>query len=278
MVERTESETYLMAEGRKLRLAAGLALGLLAPVTLAGCVAAPPPRSHGHPDYYDYYYYPRLEIYYVVHTGYWYYRDRGHWRRDRHPPHGFRPDQHRHVVVRDRDPWTHHDEYRRRYPPNADRWPGDRRDRDYDRDRGDYDRDRDRDRDYDRDRDRGDYDRNRDRDRDGDYGRDGDRESDWNRDRDRDGDRDSDRNRDRDREADRDRDARPEDQRRRDGDRQSPEWRRDEGTRSQPDRDRSPPAQAGREDDRRRPPEARDGRDDDGDGGGYWEDLQRRRR
>jgi hypothetical protein len=59
----------------------------------AGCVPGPPyygppPYYHYHPSVYDYYYYPRAQVYFQFTTGIYYYRDGGVWVTSRIlPPH-----------------------------------------------------------------------------------------------------------------------------------------------------------------------------------------------
>ena len=53
-------------------------------VLLAGCVYdpfyyGPPPHSHYSPYYYDYYFYPSVQVYFHFTTGYYFYRDGGVW-------------------------------------------------------------------------------------------------------------------------------------------------------------------------------------------------------
>jgi hypothetical protein len=57
-------------------------------VILTGCVYdpfyyGPPPHSHYSPYYYDYYFYPSVQVYFQFTTGYYFYRDRGVWARAR---------------------------------------------------------------------------------------------------------------------------------------------------------------------------------------------------
>jgi hypothetical protein len=75
----------------------------------------PPPRP---PHYYDYWYYPYWRVYFHIYTGWYFYHDRGHWRRVRRlPPHMRLDWRRRHLLnIRDRKPWQRHDEHRRKYP------------------------------------------------------------------------------------------------------------------------------------------------------------------
>ncbi len=60
---------------------------------LTGCVYdpyyyGPPSHSHYSPYYYDYYYYPSVQVYFHFTTGFYFYRDRGVWLKVRVlPPH-----------------------------------------------------------------------------------------------------------------------------------------------------------------------------------------------
>ena len=60
-------------------------------VILTGCVYdpfyyGPPPHSHYSPYYYDYYFYPSVQVYFQFTTGYYFYRDRGVWIKTRALP------------------------------------------------------------------------------------------------------------------------------------------------------------------------------------------------
>ena len=73
--------------GRRIKIA--IALGLS--VTFAGCVYdpvyyGPPAYPDYHPNYYDYYYYPSVGVYFHFTSGYYYYRDRDRWVRVKRLP------------------------------------------------------------------------------------------------------------------------------------------------------------------------------------------------
>ena len=60
-------------------------------VILTGCVYdpfyyGPPAHSHYSPYYYDYYFYPSVQVYFQFTTGYYFYRDRGVWIKTRALP------------------------------------------------------------------------------------------------------------------------------------------------------------------------------------------------
>ncbi|MBE9552151.1 MAG: hypothetical protein IMF05_01680, partial [Proteobacteria bacterium] len=122
-------------ERRKLvRLMAGTAAIALMP-GLAGCVVertvyqpAPVPRPvYRPPEYYNYYYYPNVAVYYHIQTGfYWYFTD-GYWRRSRRLPRHIHLRGPRHTfVIRDENPYQRHRDHRRRYGgPHRGRGPDD---------------------------------------------------------------------------------------------------------------------------------------------------------
>jgi hypothetical protein len=135
-------------------------LTLLAATVLAGCAYAPyhsggAVRDYdygyagsGYSDSYydDFYYYPRVGIYFNIHSGYYYYQHEHRWIRTRtlprhyrlHPDHRVRMKAHRSQPYRD---YKHHSQ---RYRGDRDHWRHhDRRDDsrgDRDRDRRRYDR------------------------------------------------------------------------------------------------------------------------------------------
>ncbi|MCK5273423.1 MAG: hypothetical protein KAR37_02150, partial [Alphaproteobacteria bacterium] len=146
-------------ERRKLvRLMAGTAAIALMP-GLAGCVVertvyrpAPAPRPvYRPPEYYNYYYYPNVAVYYHIQTGfYWYFTD-GYWRRSRRLPRHIRLRGPRHMfTIRDDNPYQRHRDHRRSYggPHRGygpdDRWRYDRNDRNRGRDDDDQGNGRDR--------------------------------------------------------------------------------------------------------------------------------------
>lgn len=112
----------------KITIAKSLAAAVLvlsATSGLTGCtvqshrVYSPPPNQvhTWYPQ--DYFYYPGVRVYFHIHSGYYWYHDRGRWHRSRRLP------PYLAVVHRDRvrirvdshEPWRHHQEHVRRYPP-----------------------------------------------------------------------------------------------------------------------------------------------------------------
>lgn len=97
-------------------------------------------------DYVDYYYYPDVEVYFHILTGYYFYHDHGHWIRTKRLPTHIHLHHHRrhHLKYRGDKPYLDHDKHRHDHPSYSrpsDRY-GDRH-RDRDRDRVDYPRDKD---------------------------------------------------------------------------------------------------------------------------------------
>jgi hypothetical protein len=103
-------------------------LVLLVGSGLAACRAEPyrpaPPYPHAY-DYrwypYDYFYYPSVGVYFHIHTGYYWYRDHGHWVRVRRLP------AHIVILARDRqrirvehgEPWRYHQRHLEHYRPRV---------------------------------------------------------------------------------------------------------------------------------------------------------------
>lgn len=76
----------------------------------------PPPPAH---IWFDFWYYPHVSVYYDYRLGFYYYPSGGRWIKVRVlPPHlRGRLGSHVDVRSRDRDPWRHHEEHRRKHPP-----------------------------------------------------------------------------------------------------------------------------------------------------------------
>jgi len=112
---------------RLLSTKAAISLGF----GLVGCVYYedyPQEQIYSYPSsYYDYYYYPDVNVYFHIHTGYFYHQDGGAWRRSRSlPRHIHLSRRHRRrVSIRGQRPYDRNREHRRRYP----RSDGDRRTR-----------------------------------------------------------------------------------------------------------------------------------------------------
>lgn len=100
---------------------------------LAGCYGPAPygPPHPTPPQYYDYYYYPHVDVYFHIYTGWYYYRSGDVWRRTRRlPPHiRLDPRYRRPIVVRDDPPHRKYPEHRKTYPPPRDWRPEPRQDR-----------------------------------------------------------------------------------------------------------------------------------------------------
>lgn len=102
-----------------------------AAMALAGCAPVyygPEPR----PDWrYDYYYYPHVDVYFHVYSGYYFYRDRDAWRRTRVLPSVYVLDPRYRVNLRIRDdrPYVRHPQHRQAYPPPPQFRPDRNRDR-----------------------------------------------------------------------------------------------------------------------------------------------------
>lgn len=112
--------------------------GLVATAALAmtGCGPAyygrPPPGPPPVPAWhYDYYYYPHVDVYFHVYSGYYYYVIGGAWRRTRVlPPHIHLDPRYRiNLNIRDDRPYVRHSEHRRAYPPPPQYRGDPRRDR-----------------------------------------------------------------------------------------------------------------------------------------------------
>ena len=103
---------------------------------LAGCYG-PAPYGAPYPlQYYDYYYYPHVDVYFHIYTGWYYYRSGDVWLRTlRLPPHiRLDPRYRRPIVVREDPPHRQYPEHRETYPPPRDWRPEpspDREERDH---------------------------------------------------------------------------------------------------------------------------------------------------
>ena len=122
-------------ERRKLiGLLGGACIAAIAP-GLAGCYGPAPHGPSYPPQYYDYYYYPHVNVYFHIYTGWYYYLSGDVWLRTRRlPPHiRLDPRYRRPVVIREDPPHRRHPEHRKTYPPPRD-WRSephrDRRERD----------------------------------------------------------------------------------------------------------------------------------------------------
>lgn len=110
--------------GKKTLLASGLVLIALG--GLAGCQTQPhhpgPPHHPPAPGVQwlgdDYFFYPRAGVYFHIHSGYYWYHERGHWYRARRlPPYiVILPRDRVHVRVDHDEPWRRHREHMQRYP------------------------------------------------------------------------------------------------------------------------------------------------------------------
>jgi len=104
---------------RVLKLSAWslLLAGLMA---LGGCVEESPyPPPPGPVAYYDYWYYPDVEVYYLPGRHMYYWRDGGQWRSGPRAPAGVTLDAHVGVRLDTPEPYSHHEEIRARYPARA---------------------------------------------------------------------------------------------------------------------------------------------------------------
>lgn len=91
----------------------------------------PYPSPPSPPHYYDYYYYPNVDVYFHIHTGWYYYRSGGIWWRTRRLPPRVRldPRYRRPIVIREDPPHRRYPQHRKAYPPPRDWRPDPRRDR-----------------------------------------------------------------------------------------------------------------------------------------------------
>ncbi len=109
-----------------LRLLSGKAAVALG-FGLAGCTDYgdyPSRRVSPHPDsYYEYYYYPDVNVYFHIHTGFYYYHHGGVWHRSRRLPSHFRLKRHhrRRLYIRGPRPHDRNREHRREYDRRGDR-------------------------------------------------------------------------------------------------------------------------------------------------------------
>ena len=93
----------------------------LAASVLMGCAeegpydygSAYPPPPYG---YYEYYYYPDVEVYYYPHRHVYWWSEHGEWRSGRRVPPNIELREHVRVNLDSREPWRHHEEIRQRYP------------------------------------------------------------------------------------------------------------------------------------------------------------------
>lgn len=120
-------------ERRKLiGLLGGACVAAISP-GLAGCYGPAPygPPDPWPPQYYDYYYYPHVDVYFHIYTGWYYYRSGSVWWRVRRlPPHIHLDHRYRRpIVIRDDLPYRRHPQHRKTYPPPRDWRPEPRRDR-----------------------------------------------------------------------------------------------------------------------------------------------------
>lgn len=121
---------------------------LLAPILLTSLAACHHAGYYGdhydysyydrHYDYDDYFYYPNIAVYFRIHSGYYFYRHDGHWKRSRHLPKHIYLDHRvrRHLTIRDKKPHhkhhEHHNKYRLRREFHSDR-KNDRSEREHNR-------------------------------------------------------------------------------------------------------------------------------------------------
>ncbi len=118
-------------ERRKLiGLLGGACMAAITP-GLAGCYGPAPYGPPYPPQYYDYYYYPHVDVYFHIYTGWYYYQSGGVWSRARHLPPHIRLDHRyrRPIVIRDDPPHRQHPRHRKTYPPPRDWRPEPHRDR-----------------------------------------------------------------------------------------------------------------------------------------------------
>lgn len=104
------------------------ALALLAAAGLVGCQAQ---SVHHHPPHgpvaaapwypHDYFYYPGVQVYFHIHSGTYWYHERGHWRRAHQlPPHIVILPRDRVRIRVDRgEPWRDHHRHAERYRPHV---------------------------------------------------------------------------------------------------------------------------------------------------------------
>jgi len=94
---------------------------ILAGAGLTGCVVQSKPQPSRRPVYddanYDYYYYPDVNVYFHISTGYYYYWDRKVWVRARRLPRHYHLNHRyrRRLLIRDRHPYERNREHRREY-------------------------------------------------------------------------------------------------------------------------------------------------------------------
>lgn len=109
-----------MAAMKLIKLLTG-SLVFIFVIGLGACVynpnyARPPARIHA-PYFYDYYYYPNVDVYFDLSLGYYYYRSSKHWARTRALPkhiyldHRYRKSLH----MEHKTPYVKHPEHRQKY-------------------------------------------------------------------------------------------------------------------------------------------------------------------
>ena len=109
-----------MAAMKLIKLLTG-SLVFIFVIGLGACVydpsyRGPPTRTHT-PYFYDYYYYPNVDVYFDLSLGYYYYRSSKHWARVRVLPKHFYLD-HRYrksLHMEHKTPYVKHPEHRKKY-------------------------------------------------------------------------------------------------------------------------------------------------------------------
>ena len=119
-----------MNRRKLIGLLGGACMAAFAP-GLAGCYGPAPYGPPYPPQYYDYYYYPHVDVYFQIYTGWYYYRSDNVWWRARHlPPHiRLDPRYRRPIVIREDQPYRQHPQHRAAYPPPSEWRPEPHRDR-----------------------------------------------------------------------------------------------------------------------------------------------------
>ena len=90
----------------------GLLFGGLALLT-GGCAGGVAYATGPGGGYYEYEYYPDLNVYYYPAGGYYHWYEHGHWKSGRHLPESYAVGQARHERLRyhTKQPWTEHGEH-----------------------------------------------------------------------------------------------------------------------------------------------------------------------
>ena len=95
-------------------------------IALNGCVYdpvyyGPPSYTEYHPDFYDYYYYPSVGVYFQFTTGYYYYRSRDIWVQTRQLPPNIYIDPRDRITIRIESdkPYLRHDEQVQGFRPDV---------------------------------------------------------------------------------------------------------------------------------------------------------------